>query len=362
MRRALEEPVGFPALRRALTPDDHIAIVVDERLPRIQELTVSLLEYLAAAHISPDAITLVCGEGRLSPAWVNNFPEPYNQIHLEVHDPTNRKKMSYLATTRRGRRLYLNRTVVDADELIVLSRRTFDPLLGYGGSEGAIFPALADLATQKDLAARFSTALPDKEHWPVLAEATEVAWLLGAPFMIQVIEGAGDSVSHILGGASDSNEEGIRLLNARWRREVEAPADTVVALISGPAGRTGMFEVANALGCAARVVKEDGRILLLADAEIQLSDAFQLMRQADSPAAALQLLRKDTPPGFASAFQWASAANRARIYLLSSLPGEIADELFAIAIENADQVQRLLEGSGSCIVIPEANKTLAVVA
>ena len=33
VRAALETPTGFPALRRALTPDDHIAIVVDEHLP-----------------------------------------------------------------------------------------------------------------------------------------------------------------------------------------------------------------------------------------------------------------------------------------------------------------------------------------
>src|SRR5437870_5234569 len=33
VRRAVEEPLHFPALRRALTPDDHIAIAVDEHLP-----------------------------------------------------------------------------------------------------------------------------------------------------------------------------------------------------------------------------------------------------------------------------------------------------------------------------------------
>ena len=35
VREALENPIGFPALRRALTPDDRVVIVVDEQLQRL---------------------------------------------------------------------------------------------------------------------------------------------------------------------------------------------------------------------------------------------------------------------------------------------------------------------------------------
>ena len=34
VRDALESPLGFPALRRALTPDDHVTVVIDEHLAR----------------------------------------------------------------------------------------------------------------------------------------------------------------------------------------------------------------------------------------------------------------------------------------------------------------------------------------
>ena len=42
-REALEHPLGFPALRRALTPDDHVALIVDERTPHLPALLSSLL-------------------------------------------------------------------------------------------------------------------------------------------------------------------------------------------------------------------------------------------------------------------------------------------------------------------------------
>src|SRR5262245_64473875 len=57
---AVETPHGFPALRRALTPDDHVAVVVEERLPRFVPLLAALLEHVAKAGIPPEAITLVC--------------------------------------------------------------------------------------------------------------------------------------------------------------------------------------------------------------------------------------------------------------------------------------------------------------
>src|SRR2546427_10191993 len=54
---ALETPVGFPALRRALTPDDHVAVVVDESLPHLATLLTPVLAHLTAAHLTPDART-----------------------------------------------------------------------------------------------------------------------------------------------------------------------------------------------------------------------------------------------------------------------------------------------------------------
>src|SRR5262245_53191445 len=118
---ALEEPLGFPALRRALTPDDHVAVVVDEQLPQLPRLLTPVLEHLTQAHVRPEAITLLCPTPS-SQAWVDELPDAFQEVRLEVHDPANRKRLSYLATTRHGHRLYLNRTLVDADQSVVLTR------------------------------------------------------------------------------------------------------------------------------------------------------------------------------------------------------------------------------------------------
>jgi nickel-dependent lactate racemase len=360
VRAALETPLDYPPLRQALTPDDHVAVVLDERLPRLAELLTPLLAHIVEARVAPEAITLLCPSASRQ-EWLDELPDAFQDTRIEVHNPRERKKLSYLASTAQGRRVYLNRTAVDADQLIVLSGRGYDPQLGYSGAEGAVYPALSDEATLQELRGELSLAAPGAAAWPVRQEAQEVVWLLGAPFFVQVIEGAGDAIAHVLAGPLASCAEGQRLLDARWRERVAHPADTVIAGVSGDPEHHDFADLARALSCAARVVRPRGRIILLSGARPELGSGAELLRRAEDPDQALDLLRKQRPADMSAAFAWASAAQQAEVYLLSALPEETAEELFAIPLKSAAQVQRLLRGEGSCLFLNDAHKSLAVV-
>ena len=141
VRAALEQPHAFPALRRALTPDDHVTIVVDEELPHLAQLLVPLLEHIHSAGVAPESMTLLCAPSGSRQAWIEDLPDDFQDVHVEMSDPDDRRRMAYVATTHKGKRLYLNRTLVESDQIVVLSGRRYDPLLGYGGAEGALYPA-----------------------------------------------------------------------------------------------------------------------------------------------------------------------------------------------------------------------------
>jgi nickel-dependent lactate racemase len=360
IRDVLEHPHNFPPLRRALTPDDHVAILVDEGLPGPARFLTPLLEHLASAHVTPDAVTLLCTDTASHHAWLDQLPEAFHEVKVEDHDPHNRKKLSYLATTKQGRRVYLNRTAVDADLLVVLSRRHYDPLHGYGGAEGALYPALSDAETQQATLAKLSMAAPGKTAWPMRQEAAEIAWLLGAPFFVQIIEGAGDEVAHVVAGLIDSSAEGRKLLDACWHIEVSELAEVAIARVSGDPARQTFAGLACAWASASRAVKPDGKIILLTDAQPELGRGAQLLRQADTPDEALQLIKEKQPADRAAAFQWASAAGRANLYLFSRLPTDVTEELFAVPLEHPRQVQRLV-GSRSCLVLEDADRTMVEV-
>src|SRR5262245_16181710 len=59
VREALEHPQGFPPLRQALTPDDHVTIFIDENLPHLRDLLVPLLEHVRSAGVAASAVTLL---------------------------------------------------------------------------------------------------------------------------------------------------------------------------------------------------------------------------------------------------------------------------------------------------------------
>jgi nickel-dependent lactate racemase len=360
VREALEVPLDFPALRQAFTPDDRVAVVVDDHLTFLPDLLVPILDHVHSAGVPLSAITLLTPPGA-DTSWSNLLSEPYRGMQLEVHDPAHRQRLSYLATTKAGRRIYLNRTVVDADQAVVLSRRDYDPILGYSGCEGSLYPLLSDAAALQEAAGQITTAAPGGEPWKAQREATEVAWLLGAPFMVQVIAGAGDELAGIIAGPASTGPEGQRRLDARWRVRVDQPADTVLAALGGNPARHSFSDLAHAASAAARVVKSQGRIILLSDSEPVLGPGAALLQQTEDPDRALSLLRQQTPSDHAAAFLWASAAQQARIYLLCNLPADIIEELFAVPLEQPEQVQRLLKGEGSILVLPDAHKTLAVV-
>jgi nickel-dependent lactate racemase len=360
MRAALESPLGYPPLRRALTPDDHVTIVVDEGVPHLVELLVPLLEHIGQAQTLPSAITLLCPPSQSKQDWLEELPEQFQEVHCQVHSPADRKQMSYLATTKNGRRIYLNRTVVDADQVIVLSRRGYDTLLGYSGAEGSLFPALSDEATIEALNEHRSMAAPGAAPWASRKEASEATWLLGAPFFVQIIPGSGDEIVHVLAGPAESSAEGQRLLDARWRQTPATLADTVIATVSGNPTHQSFADLAAAAANASRVVQPDGRILLISGITPTHDPAIELLREADSPDQALARLDKRRLDAMAAAFQWAHAARRARIYLLSGLPAEAVEELFAVPLENREQVTRMLQGEGTVLVLNDAHKSMAV--
>jgi nickel-dependent lactate racemase len=359
VRAALESPFDYPALRRALTPDDHIAVVIDEDVPHLPEMLVPILEHICQAGVAAAAITLVCRPPSTGQAWVEELPDEYQDVRVEVHQPGDRRQLAYLATTKRGRRVYLNRSVVDADQVVVLSRRRYDPLLGYAGAEGTLYPGLGDEATLDEVSEKLDAEAPGGTPWPLRAAAAEVAWLLGAPFLVQVIEGAGSDIAHVIGGALESSRRGQHLLDERWRIEVETAPDVVIATLSGAAERHTFEDFARAFLCGARVVRPGGSVVLLADAAPSAGPSFELFRRLEDPGAALKALESEPPADFVAGFMWISAALRAKLYLLSGLPGEVAEELFVTPLEQARQVEKLL-GRGSCLYLPDAHKALAV--
>jgi nickel-dependent lactate racemase len=359
-RSALEQPLRFPPLRRALTPDDHVALVVDERLSQLGLLIEQVLSHVVDAGISPEAITVVSAPGSQQ-SWVDDLPDTLQDVRTEIHDPASRQAMSYLATTRAGRRIYLNRTVVEAHQTIILAACRYDPIFGCHDGSATLFPAFSDAATLDELTGRFKLAPPEPPGWRLRDEATEVVWLLGVPFMVQIVEGSDEGIANVVGGTIESTPDCEQLLRNRWRVQFERPAQTVVATINGSSAHLDFETLARAALCASRVVEPGGRIVLLTRAKPILGQAIEIIRETDELAVAARRIQERQPIGQTAALLWLEAARHANLYLLSELPEETVEDMFATPLQHARQTQRLLDSAESVLFIDDPHKTLATV-
>ena len=357
---SLERPVGFEAFRRALTPDDRVALVVDESLPHLPELIGGVLEYLATAGIPPAAVTAVSPPHSVQP-WLNDLSDALSDLQTEVHQPADRPRLSYLNATKEGHRIYLNRTVVDADQIVVLSGRPYDPLLGHGGAAGSLYPSMADAEAVRTLVPKLTPQTDPGGSFPIAPEADEVAWLLGSPFFVQVIEGDGDDIAGIVSGLKNAIPDGTALQDAVWKTAAPARADTVIVTLSGDPARHDFAALARAAACAARAVKQDGTVIILSEADPDLGDATDVLRRCDDPPDAVKLLFQKKPADAAPAVQWAWAAGRAKLFLASEIRPTTVEEMFATPLTGPKDVQRLLDAPGTCLIVRDGHKSWVTV-
>ena len=73
------------------------------------------------------------------------------------------------------------------------------------------------------------------------------------------------------------------------------------------------------------------------------------------PVVAIERLVESQPEGLRTALLWAETASHAALFLAGPLPQDACEELFATAIANANELQRLLDGGGRAMKLDDAH-------
>src|SRR5262245_12672413 len=122
LREALERPSGFPPLRQAVVPGDRVVIPIDPEAPEALAVVEVIAEVLQGAGVEPGSIEVLA----TGPVPLVLDSSRVTVWSRSVHDPDDRSRLAYLASTPGGRRIYLNRAVVDADFVVPVGRLGYD--------------------------------------------------------------------------------------------------------------------------------------------------------------------------------------------------------------------------------------------
>lgn len=356
MAAALVEPLNMPALADCVVRGDHVALVLDPGLPQAPALVAGVVSTLLGAEIEPGNIAILrtMEDAQASAddpreALATGVAE---QIELITHDPTDKDELRYLASTREGRPIYLNRRVHEADLVLPIGCLRVDTAPGYYGIHGGLYPTFSDeRARRRFRVPRVKKAKARQRR----RETEEVAWLLGLTMIIQIVPAADGQVLHILAGdVSEVLRQGRRLCKQAWVHSVPNRASLVVAAIDGGPRQQTWENVARALAAARRVVVDGGAIAICTELMDAPGPALtQLLDEADRDAA-LREIRKHRLIDVLPATELVRAMDCASVFLLSRLQSEQVESLGVVPVANIGELTRLSSRFPSCILLSSA--------
>lgn len=365
-RQALDQPAGFPPLSQSVVPGDKVVVALEAAVPDYDAVVAAVVQSVIQGGALPADITVLRtldDEHAEAPdPRALLAPEIRKDVKLQTHDPEHREQLSFLTSTPKGRPIYLNRLLCDADLVVLVGCMRPEHAVIYHGARGALYPTFSDAATQR----RFrhpglingDADLIDRAR----GEVRRVGWLAGTQFTVQVVPGADDTALAIIAGEPEAVERGRERCREAWEQVVPRRASLVLAAISGGRDQQTWDNVGRALAAALRVVADDGVIALCTELTASPGPALEHLVDVEDPHEALNRVQKlrltDTLP----AIELAEALQRARVYLLSQLDETVVENLGMAAATEADDFARLARRHDSCIVLADAQYALPTVA
>jgi nickel-dependent lactate racemase len=362
VRDALQSPWQYPPLRQAVVPGDQVVVALDLAIPEPAGVLRAICATLGEGGVDTGSITVLTASE--ASADMRGSPALPEGITWAVHDPDDRNRLAYLASTAMGRRVYLDRLLTDADVVVPVGRLAYDRVLGYRGPWSLLFPDLSDRETARSFQDMAGADWPDREHPPrALEEAAEVSWLLGSQFHLGIVAGARGPAEAVAGLESVVRSDGTRCLDHAWTFEADSRADLVLVGI-GQAGIAATLEhLAAALTNAERLVAHGGKIVVLSRAEGTIGPALKRVLAVDDPRLATSATRgHESDPDHALACQFARAMAWADVYLLSALDAQVIEESPLAPLARPEEVRRLVAVSRSCLLLSQAESVRACVA
>ena len=356
---ALEQPRDFPPLRQMLVPGDRVAIAFDPEIPQSGPVLDALVGVLGEAGVGPETLTIVSP----SPAMAGPGDSPSPGGSIQVHDPDDRSHIAYLASTKDGRRIYLNRSLTDADVVLPVGLLRHDPDLGYRGPWSLLFPGLSDRETMRALRGTSwgSPYADGGRHRARLEESSEVSWLLGSQFSLGIVPAAGGLLEIVAGRDEAVREQGIASVERNWTMKAPGRAEVVIAGVGGPPGGATLEDLAAALETACALVRRGGRVVVLSRASGSIGPALQRLSSVDEPGEAVAALRGlEEADDYAVALRIARAAAWADLFVASGIDSEIVEGWSIAPLERPEQARRLAANAESVTFVGHAELTRVV--
>ena len=356
---ALAQPIDYPPLEAGIVPGDQVAIAVDETTPCAAAIVRGTIKSLQSAGVENEAITVVASNALAIESCREMCVEQLAAgVRFILHDPSDEKNLCMVGMTKGGVPMVVNREIFEADVVLPIGCAHVDDR----GVFESLFPRFSSSAAIEKY--RTPTAIESPtDRSDQRREIKQAGWQIGAPMVVRVVPGPGESVSHVLAGETMAvGEKAHNLASQQWAFTVPHQVNLMIATINGGPESQTWANVARALAMAEHLVIDGGAVAICSNLSQPPGPSLgRLIGNPDLEKVIRKVANEHDTDSW-PAWQLARALQRGPVYFLSQLDEETVENLGMAPVESIDEIVRLAEHYETFAVVEDVQNAVVTLA
>ena len=349
---ALLNPSGSDSFAEFVSGSDEIVVIVnDETRPTpTEDVLSSVIPYIA-----PERMRLIIATGThrgpdesgLRQILGRHYDRYRNVVH--VHDSKNEKNLSYIGTSERGTKIFINRLCVEARKILVIGSVEPHYYAGFTGGRKAFLPGTAGYDTIEQNhkhALESEAAILSLEGNPVHEDMTDALIFMRDKrifSIMTVLDRDHNLYAVTAGGINDSFNAAVEKAKEVFVVQVEEPADIIVSVVSYPMD-IDLYQSHKAIENGRSALKDGGICILVSQCRDGVgNDEFvRILSSSKSLEDVFKVKNQEYRLGAHKAVRIAELLRKSEIWTVTDVPDNIIGSIF---MRQFDTVQIALDSA-----------------
>jgi len=373
---ALKQPIGVPRLRELARASHSAVIVTCDRTRGVpSHFTIPLiLEELRSGGIDSHETKVLVATGLHKGETMIDVEERLgaellHKVRVEIHDSDDQTRLVELGKLSSDTPLWLNRSVVDSDLVIVESNVEPHFFAGFTGGSKVILPGVA--GTETILRNHCWRNIDDQTSRygmienPIRAEANETLRRLGRTFALNLVLDSQKKIVHATAGDPISSFNAIaESVKVRSSVQIKDPPDVAITTNGGYPLDRNVYQCVKGIAVPERILHRDSRIIMVGECMDGVGHQdFLGLLASNTPEAIYDKLRKGET---LIRDQWEAQVlcrilRKSPVYFVTR--PELASDIMSMHMDYAQTIEQALDSASlrrdeRVMVLPQGPMTL----
>ncbi|MFC2007016.1 nickel-dependent lactate racemase [Chloroflexota bacterium] len=338
IRKALENPINAKCYEDFLKDKKDLLFIVNDATRPTP--TAHVLEIMLKVGIPVNPKFIVATGNHRAPTEeefrhiFGRFYEKYKR-HIYIHDSHADNEMVYIGTSRNGTELDINRLVIEANNIIIISSVEPHYFAGYTGGRKSLFPGVASYRSIEqnhrhamDSRAK-SLALEGNPVHEDMLDALESFSNKNIFAIMTVLDKHHQLYAATAGHINDSFFAAVERAKEVFVTKIEEKVDIVVTVARFPMD-IDLYQSQKALDNGKLALKDGGILILVASCRAGTGDDtfIKLLSSCNTPTEVFKRIREGFVLGYHKAAKLAEIYLWAEIYGVTNLPDAILKSIY----------------------------------